>query len=334
MLDLDKIREEYTRYGLTSELYRVVKQAVTAVVWARRPPSWRALDGRWDGDAITALTHDFLMEGLPGHKLFELIHTCADTAELETRLEQLVQHYIRRTSCRGVLGNLQEQVVRVLEASSEFAALSRRGRRVQWVWGLSEWLDGLPADGCAERVSEVRGLLLSFKRPQYSSKAVKRPPALSGEDLRLLLRELFARTRVPWTLQDIVSLIADTLGLADEERTVSFEASGIDSSSRDLTGEDPADYAQVRELASAFFRDCSPRERALLAACGWGPKTYGELGKKARISKSRAWSLSNELVDRLTRFCGGDAALASSVWDALVVAAVNERNENKEGYHG
>ncbi|MEW6047990.1 MAG: hypothetical protein AB1609_16195 [Bacillota bacterium] len=99
---------------MTPKLYGMVKRAVAAVVWVRRPPSWRALDGRWDDDAVTALTHDFLMEGLPGHKLFELIHTCTGMAELETRLERFVQDYIRRTSSRGALGNLQEQLIRIL----------------------------------------------------------------------------------------------------------------------------------------------------------------------------------------------------------------------------
>lgn len=323
MLDLEFIKQQYAREGLTTQIYEIVKRAAAAVVWARRIPSWRALDGQWDSDAIIALTDDILMETLTTAKLAYLFDICTNMAELEFELEKLIGDYLRRTASRGALGNLQEQIIRILESAPEFICMSTKGKQKDWVWGLSKWSDYPPSHGDRERVSDVLPLLRAFKKPHYKPDARKRPPALRFEDLRLFLRELFDKTNTPWITKDLIDLIADNLCIADKS-PIPLEDIDKESSHSFTTATklDPAELMEIKNVAHSFYKTCSNNEREMLKALASGVKSLEQVGQVVGVSKATASRHLKELTQRLTQ-CSDDMAFVEAVWEELMSVAIN-----------
>lgn len=319
---IESLRAEYVAHGLTEALYRLIKVAVAASVWGLRVPSWRAPDGRWDADAIGAVADEFIVEELPPDRLRYLLDIAGSAKQFLSDVEQRARDYLRRHAVRGPVANLREQLIRILEGAPEFIVLSERGRRPQWVWGLTEWAAKVPVDGDAGRARDTVSVLRSAPRPRYNPDATKRPPALRSDDLRLFLRRLFSVTRSPWMLQDIVNLVAEALGLREQENTAPLgEETGRSVAGPDGgDGLDPSERAEIRAVAGKFYRACSPAEHRILQALAKGAGTFHEVAEHADVVPVTAWRRSRALVKRLSDLFG-DAALAQEVWDEIMIIA-------------
>ncbi|MEW6227821.1 MAG: hypothetical protein AB1700_06945 [Bacillota bacterium] len=330
MPSLDDLRQAYERQGLTGELYGIVKRAVAAVVWTRRIPGWRALDGTWDPDSIIALTDDFLMEGLNRGMLDDLLNRCSSLEELEREIEYRVQDYLRQTARRGPRGNLQAQVIHIMEKTPEFAPFSACGTKSNHVWGLAEWRTKLPATTFPEREREVRALLAKFQRPRYGAGTSRRPPALHADDLCVFLKELFRRTGMLWVVKDIVTMVAEELDVTEEQTTVSWEACMGDSHLSD-SGEPQADIVDrigARETASSFWDSSSEEERDLLRVLARGHYTVRDIGSALGFSGPTASRRRKALIEKLRTACQEDA-FAELVWAELTSLALG--TQDKEG---
>jgi hypothetical protein len=318
--DLDGLRLEYSRQGLTQGLYDTVRKAVAAFVWVRRPPSWRGLDGRWDADAILALTDDLLIGPLSRSKLGDLLTTASNLSEFEKGLEHVVGDHLRRTTGRGPLGNLKEQIIRALEASTDFVALSKRGRRREWVWGLAKWEHDAERAGDAANVGDAVRFLRTMVRPRYGPSAGKRPPAIRPKDLKEFLAQLFESTGEYWVLKDIMYLIADTVGLTSEGTYPVPDLSWVMGQSVDPL--DMVEHSEARGLALRFFVGCSPPEKAILRGLASEMGNLDMVAQGSGLSKATVSRRSRALLRRLHTACG-EPGETQAVWHELMDVAVD-----------
>ena len=236
------------------QLYRVVR--AVAIAHGFPPPGGR---GKWDGEAIAEVAHEFLADERTPKRLAHLVVHAVDDDSFDRLLHRMVLNFLRDGGRRTETGRLMLRLRDVLGRDDEFVCEPADR------WRL-ESQPSTPSTCCARRAHRRRPApSAQVDVPRWSHQTRRRPPVADAASLVRLCRRVLDAAAGTVPLDQLARSIAPRLGLAP---TPIAEAVDDRDPFDRIAAPQHADAVLDSMRAAEIFSTLGRRERLLLASAG------------------------------------------------------------------
>ena len=299
-MELQELIVEYSEKVVGDKLYALLLATAGAVITRYRYSTSYSPTGRWDEDAISGLSHDWIIDKLLRRGLLaHLLAANHDLRGLQRGLELAFRQHLLDQRVRTESGNLYRRTRQVFEREPEFHNFGGHGAGLE-AWGLRSWQSAEQYQGSDEVLLRASFLIPGFPPVRYGAMARKASPILSGSDLPRFLAALFQQVAMALTLAQILLVYRYRFNLIESTTlSLSQPASRSDVWDDPSTIEDaindpvtPEDIVVLNETVDQVFESLSERQRRVLLAYGRDSSTLTSVAQQIGCSKS---TVENEL---------------------------------------
>lgn len=295
--DLRDYLLEYESEGIGDLLYSLIAGVVKHDA-PRYPPGVYSPNQVWDEDAVSSISHDFIMDKLlKAGRLEHHLLAQENLAGLKKALRYDFRQFLINHRHRTEYLNIFLRVKKILYNDSRFRALNQDSSLSTSIWGLGQWTN----KDIAQKLEEVVEAMFAVELPplvQYRPDSKKLSHLLSNNGLADLLELTFRRIDKYISINLVMDGVRYRLNLLDTD-PISLDEPLEQESDNSLVTKgdfipDPTDLETqltVSQITEDLFEQLSDRQRRVLALRLSTPEsTLERLGELIGISKSTIYN--------------------------------------------
>lgn len=310
------------RGEVTPALYGFLKRVVMALARGGGLAPALSPTGKWDGEAIDDVLHDWLSERLLPGGLARAFEVAASPRVLSRYLEKAFRNWlVSKARSRG-RPRLLVRARTILRTDPEFRAFVEAPVPADEWWGLDQWDAPTPYQGSdADLITWAYSV--DFTPLRYTAGSRLADPVISNPDLERMVRAILERAGSLLTLRHFDIALRGRFAHAYEDEPQALE--GIEREEDKLTW---SDVIEVRATAREVLMELTKRHVEILEGRAFG-LTLDQLASRLSISRG---TVDNDLrrAGAIIRAHLLDDSRAEEVLESLLEIAFEEGRQRDD----